>query len=1174
MSDSAISTDDPDDVLQFDRLEVTRFNGLEHGLTVDLCGGVNVIYGPNASGKTTLAHAIRALLWPEQADGRVPIVEGRFHLNGDDWRVELEGERCVYECNEEPASRPTLPPAAHGSRYHLYLHDLLGAEDQGTLARRILQEAQGGVDVEGAAEALGFEVPSRRTAKITRAVEELDRRRRDTKKEQEALRRKEQTLDRLREDRADAQRAARRGAALEQAREVATARQALEDAEAAVEQFPDVLETLQGDEVERLEALQEAIEAAEREVDRAEAEIEEARGTLQDSRIPEEGLPDGRVETLRTRTSTLLDREGAVDDRRADRREVETREEQAWDRLPTGIDRESAAAVALPEIEAMDEHVTAVEDFRGRKEAVSTARTLLADDAPDPSVETLREGVKHLHRWLQLPTDGAAAGQGPRWAIRGAGGLVVAAGAGLAVLGPGLTTWVGVALLGLGVLILGAEWRRSDAGGSPGDRRGLIEDEYRRLDLEGPDAWIREAVEAHADLLLRRLRAAAVAVEKRETWQRLRPEGDLEAQAETLDRERTRLAEALGVEPDVRSHSLSWLLGRLSRWQNAHDDLQSVRAALQAAREKAEALRSDLNDALAPYDLGPVADGSEAQGAVETLATARTAFREATRALEAAEETKTAAVQDREEAEAARADLYDRLDLETGAEEDLRALVGRHAAYREAVEAAQSARATLEAERRRLRREEEYGSWMEEATTEALTRELEAARAEAETTDELLDQIKSIEHEVERARQEGTLEAQQAKYRARRDALAEERHADYRTAVGAVLAEVVQEETRDQGLPPVFHRARALFAEITDHRYELTLDRSAPSFRALDTVYEQSFALDDLSSGTQVQLVLSVRIAFLETQEQACRAPLVLDETLANSDADRARAVIEAVTTISDEGRQVLYLTAQADEVQKWRAALEEREHPAHAVLSLDDLDTRTLPAPEGDGAAVPERGDSPSLPDPEDTSHEALRASLEVPGWSPRQPVGRLHLWYLVEQPAPLLSLLRSGTRTWGQLETRHRLGGATAVPFEERTYRQVQVRARAVEAWQEAWLVGRGQPVDRAALEETDAVTDTFIDGVTELAKELDGRAEALMEVLREREDERVSGFRSAKADELAQYFREHGYLTDRDPLAGNDMWQRILAELGEERQEGLVTVEDLERLFDRLSGPTPRG
>jgi len=1177
MSTPDVPDDAPgrENVLRFDRLEVSRFNGLDHGLTVDLCGWITVIHGANASGKTTLAHALRALLWPRQVEDQLPIVEGRFRLDGDDWRVELEGERCAYTRAQQPTSRPTLPPAAHGPRYHLYLHDLLGAgEQEEDLARRILREAQGGVDVEAAAEALGFEVPSRRTAQITKEVEELDRRRQETKNRQETLRRKEQTLDTLRAERADAQRAARRVAALEQALEVAEARRSLDEAEAALDPFPEVMASLQGDEVDRLEALQEENETAERRIEEAEAQIEDARTTLEESRIPEEGLPDGAVELLRTRVSTLLDREGTVQDRRADVEAAATREAEAWKRLPAGVDRERAASIELPEMDVMDEHVQAVEDLRGREEAMAAARQLFADEAPERPVDSLREGLRHLHRWLQLPAGAPTSGGGGAWAVRIAGALVTVVGGGLLVLGPGFTTWVGGGVLVLGMLILGAEWARHRATDSEAaDRRGLLEDEYRRLDLEAPDAWTREAVEVHTDALLNRLRAAVVAAEKQATWERLRAEVDLEERADALERERARLAEAMGVEPDVRSHSLSWLLERLSRWQNVEDDLQGERAALRAAEEAVEELRIRLNDELAPYDLGPAADGSEAQGAVETLATARTAFREARRDLEKAKGAKASAVQAREEAETALADLYDRLDLERGDEEGLRALVDRHAAFREAVEAERDARATLEAERRRLRREEEHAPWMGEAAREDLERERDAARTEAETEDDLVDRIKTIEHEVEATRREGPLEEQQAKYRARRDALAEERHADYRKAVGKVLADVVQEETRDQGLPPVFHRARELFADITDHRYELTLDRTVGAFRAHDTVNEQSFALDELSSGTQVQLVLSVRIAFLETQEQACRVPLVLDETLANSDADRARAIIDAVTTICEEGRQVLYLTAQADEVQKWRAALDGRAGPEHAVRSLDDVDARTLPDAGGDGAAVPERRAPATLPAPEDASHDALRDHLEVPEWSPRRPVGRLPLWYLVERPAPLLTLVGSGTRTWGQLEARHRLGGEAATPFEERAFRRVQARARGVEAWKAAWHVGRGRPVDRLALEETDAVTDTFIDGVTELAKELDGNADALMAVLRERDDERVSGFRSAKADELADYFREHGYLTDREPLTGEEMWQRILAELAEERQENLVTVEELERLFDRLAGPTAR-
>jgi len=105
-----------------------------------------------------------------------------------------------------------------------------------------------------------------------------------------------------------------------------------------------------------------------------------------------------------------------------------------------------------------------------------------------------------------------------------------------------------------------------------------------------------------------------------------------------------------------------------------------------------------------------------------------------------------------------------------------------------------------------------------------------------------------------------------------------------------------------------------------------------------------------------------------------------------------------------------------------------------------------------------------------------------------------------------------------------------------------------------------------------KADAVTDTYIDGVSALAAELDGDAEALLQVIRERSDDRVSGFRTAKADELESYLREHSFLDPRDRHTPAELWQYVLADLSPTRQNGIVDVEDLELLFERLEGETP--
>ena len=66
-----------------------------------------------------------------------------------------------------------------------------------------------------------------------------------------------------------------------------------------------------------------------------------------------------------------------------------------------------------------------------------------------------------------------------------------------------------------------------------------------------------------------------------------------------------------------------------------------------------------------------------------------------------------------------------------------------------------------------------------------------------------------------------------------------------------------------------------------------------------------------------MQILLSVRLAFVKQQEQGAKLPIVLDETLANTDDLRAKIIIESLIKLANEGRQIFYFTAQGDEIAK-----------------------------------------------------------------------------------------------------------------------------------------------------------------------------------------------------------------------------------------------------------------
>jgi hypothetical protein len=106
--------------------------------------------------------------------------------------------------------------------------------------------------------------------------------------------------------------------------------------------------------------------------------------------------------------------------------------------------------------------------------------------------------------------------------------------------------------------------------------------------------------------------------------------------------------------------------------------------------------------------------------------------------------------------------------------------------------------------------------------------------------------------------------------------------------------------------------------------------------------------------------------------------------------------------------------------------------------------------------------------------------------------------------------------------------------------------VRARCVIAAElvELARIGRGRPADRRALEASGAVSGAYIDGASEILAELDGDAGQLMQILRDRSDARVAGFRSNKLDQLREYLEAEGHLDPREPLACRQAVTELLA------------------------------
>ncbi|MEE8143281.1 MAG: SMC family ATPase, partial [Planctomycetota bacterium] len=422
----------------------------------------------------------------------------------------------------------------------------------------------------------------------------------------------------------------------------------------------------------------------------------------------------------------------------------------------------------------------------------------------------------------------------------------------------------------------------------------------------------------------------------------------------------------------------------------------------------------------------------------------------------------------------------------------------------------------------------------------------------------LHEAIVKIQTRIETAKKARDLETALARHQQSLDLLEEVRERDYAVVVGWVLADYLQKRSRDQERPQVFHRARELFTQITRGHYRLEFEEGdPPAFRALDTTTRIGHSLAELSSGTRVQLLLAVRVAFGEKQERGLRPPLVLDEVLATSDDQRAQAIMEATFAISQSGRQVFYFTAQEDELEKWQALRGQLPEVPFRLIHLAE-------AREGKELSTLRVPRLPESPVPEGVSHEEYGKTLGVPALHMDQEVGAAHLWHFVEDLPILQRLLKLGIERWGQLQTFLEHGGANLLAEEPRARARVQASAQVWENCVQCFRLGRGKPVDRACLIESRAVTQNFLEEVWDVAQSQNGNAEQLLDTL---EKGGVKRFRSGAIEELGAYLEREGYLDLAEPLKLEEIRERVLAAASGALERGVLTMETVERLLGSL-------
>src|SRR5690606_7727601 len=108
------------------RLAITHLPGIPGGLTLENFGDeLNVVTGPNASGKSSLIRALRHLIDPAREPGGAVTLEAELVSGERSWTVTRSGREIVWRSNGRPVDPPPLPASDFLQCYWLSMDDLL-----------------------------------------------------------------------------------------------------------------------------------------------------------------------------------------------------------------------------------------------------------------------------------------------------------------------------------------------------------------------------------------------------------------------------------------------------------------------------------------------------------------------------------------------------------------------------------------------------------------------------------------------------------------------------------------------------------------------------------------------------------------------------------------------------------------------------------------------------------------------------------------------------------------------------------------------------------------------------------------------------------------------------------------------------------------------------------------
>ena len=1141
--------------LHIRNLTIVTAPGFAHGdlPSMDFLPQLNLIYGPNASGKSTTARIIQALLWPDQSSPET-FATADISTGASNTKVKLLGRS--QSCEPEPL--PYVGDASCRSRYMLAQHELLDANEQGKdFAASILNEARGNIDLQQAAEALHYAAPPRaRVSKDFRDARIAYNSARDKERETD---RETNELAALTERVAAAMRARQEQQRLNAMLAYLTQQHQVKELHEKVIVFPDAMSRLLPDDEDKFDALLAAITQATNARATAEIEVDAEISTMAECHVDDAERQETDTTLLRAAEKRIASLEQRLEQLKRDISNTRERCEQAFRNIGGAPPATLTAPLSTEVVAELEQWAQRAAAHAGSSQALEDSLRWLDSTLPEEvthSREQLQHASRLLQEWLATPDEIRGSFPWPQFVILCAGALAMISGV-IATVQQAPIGWLAVIAGAMGLVFSLLAMRRPAAHAT----REQLAARYVSRSLPTPEQWADAPVQEKIHHVQKQIAEyeyyETATAKKREIAQR---KLTIDDQGKTLAKERHAFLAQHGITPPVitavGSATLWHYLTQLSSWQQHAAELAAGEEALKQTEKGLNCALQEANRCLSRYLPEPITNSEALRCANELLHSRLTDYRQAETRKQAAQRQVAQHAQTLAEKTHELTDLLKRLDMgdEPGQVRSLLSqLTPQLEEFHRAVQELTGAHAVLKEKQRNVAQQRDSDELfnLDEATIGYRLSEAERLAAELSP---LSEQKGQCEQRIAAARKSNASEEARDQLELITTQLQRRLQDTLHAAVGHLLTGELERTVVDSSLPRVMQRARTRFAEFTAGRYELRIDSATQHFQAFDTRDAVARPLAQLSSGTRVQLLMAVRLGFVEEHEQGVQLPLIMDETLACSDPAREEAIINTALRICSEGRQLFYFTSKPDEAAAWETLAQEHN------VALRRIDLPGLPA----GQPLPSPRCRPEIPDGAALSHTDYGMLLGVPRLDIHDGLQSAHIWYIIENNAHLRALLEKEIVTCGQM---HNLQLAPLVDAlighdaGEKARRMISLLMQL----QPRVLQGRGKPFNALALEQSGLLTTpAFREAITALAEDLDWNLKALLTQML---NGKVKGLRAKSIERFEDYCLEQGFLSEAEPLSDLELHAALLASARDAIDRGELIAQELERLSERL-------